>query len=130
MEIIKANLSILFVEDEPSIRAEFKEFLSLITHKEVYTAVDGLDGINKYKQYKPDIIYTDYDMPNMDGIEMITKLKEFDPSVKFCFVTASHHLEERASYMMQHLSPEALYFKPVDMMRMAKDLITIEKNTN
>jgi YesN/AraC family two-component response regulator len=119
-------MSILFVEDEPTIREEFSEFLQLLTTKNVYTAKDGLDGVDKYKQYKPDIIYTDYDMPNMDGIDMINKIKEFDPDVKFCFVTASHHLEERASYMMQHLEPQALYFKPVNMMKMAEDLIVIE----
>jgi CheY-like chemotaxis protein len=128
MEFEKANMSILFVEDEESIRNGFKDFLQLITTKEVYIAVDGADGIEKYKQFKPDIVYTDNEMPNIDGIDMIVELKKINPNLKFCFVTASHHIEERKTYKMQHLSPVALYFKPVDMMKMASDLIIIEKN--
>jgi CheY-like chemotaxis protein len=128
MEFEKVNMSILFVDDELSIREEFQEFLKLITTNEVYIAVDGLDGIEKYKQFKPDIVYTDNEMPNMNGIDMIVELKKINPNLKFCFVTASHHIEERTSYKMQNLLPMALYFKPVDMMYIVNDLKIIENN--
>ena len=129
MEFTKVDLSILFVDDELNIREEFANFLQLLTNKEIYTAVDGIDGIEKYKQFKPDIIYTDYDMPKLNGVEMIKHIKnKINNNIKFCFITASHHLEERTIYKMQHLLPEALYFKPVNMMKMADDLRIIENN--
>jgi CheY-like chemotaxis protein len=127
MGLIKTNLSILFVEDVENIRKEFSDFLQLITTKDVYTASNGLDGIEKYNKYKPDIIYTDFNMPNMNGIEMIVELKKQNPKLKFCFVTASHEIGEKTAYKIQNLKPIGIYFKPSDIMKIAKDLKQFEK---
>ena len=42
--------------------------------KEVYTAIDGYDGLEKYEIYLPNIIMTDLKMPNMNGFELIQEL--------------------------------------------------------
>ena len=44
--------------------------------KEVYVAIDGYDGLDKYENYLPDIIMTDLKMPNMGGFELIKELEK------------------------------------------------------
>ncbi len=81
------ELKVLCVEDSKFILKQLTVFLSKI-FKEVYSSSDGLDGMEKYKQYKPDIVFTDLTMPNMDGFEMIKKLREINPEVKIIIISA------------------------------------------
>lgn len=69
------NKTILVVEDERIIRENIASMLKFF-FKEVYTAIDGYDGLDKYENYLPDIIMTDLKMPNMDGFELIKELGE------------------------------------------------------
>lgn len=69
------NKTILLVEDEKIIRENIASMLKFF-FKEVYTAIDGYDGLDKYENYLPDIIMTDLKMPNMDGFELIKELEK------------------------------------------------------
>lgn len=65
---------ILVVEDEEILLTALKE--ELITGGyEVEGAVDGQDGLDKVKTFKPDLILLDLVMPKMDGMEMLQRLK-------------------------------------------------------
>lgn len=75
-----ASRKILLVDDE----LDFVEATKLILeHKsyEVVVAYDGVEGLKKAKTECPDLIILDVMMPEMDGYEVCTKLKE-DP--KYC----------------------------------------------
>ena len=69
------NKTILLVEDEKVIRENIASMLKFF-FKEVYVAIDGYDGLDKYENYLPDIIMTDLKMPNMDGFELIKELEK------------------------------------------------------
>ena len=69
------NKTILLVEDEKIIRENIASMLKFF-FKEVYVAIDGYDGLDKYENYLPDIIMTDLKMPNMDGFELIKELEK------------------------------------------------------
>ena len=69
------NKTILLVEDEKVIRENIASMLKFF-FKEVYTAIDGYDGLDKYENYLPDIIMTDLKMPNMGGFELIKELEK------------------------------------------------------
>lgn len=69
------NKTILLVEDEKIIRENIASMLKFF-FKEVYTAIDGYDGLDKYENYLPDIIMTDLKMPNMGGFELIKELEK------------------------------------------------------
>ena len=57
--------------------------------KEVYTANDGYDGVDKYENYLPDIVMTDLKMPNMGGFELISELKN-RKSTAFTIIVSAH----------------------------------------
>lgn len=65
---------VLVVEDEEILLAALKEELSGGGY-EVEGALDGVEGLEKTKSFKPDLILLDLVMPKMDGMEMLQKLK-------------------------------------------------------
>lgn len=72
-----AEKKILAVDDSVSIRTS----ISFVLKQEGYDiteAVDGVDGLAKAKADKFNLIITDINMPNMDGIEMIKQLRQTD----------------------------------------------------
>ena len=50
---------------------------------------DSMLALNSYKSNFYDLIILDIKMPKMDGFELYNKIKEKDPKVKICFLTAS-----------------------------------------
>ena len=70
---------ILVVEDEEILLTALKEELETAGY-EVFGAVDGQDGLDKVKSFKPDLILLDLVMPKMDGMQMLRKLKENNDS--------------------------------------------------
>jgi YesN/AraC family two-component response regulator len=68
------EIQVLYVEDEKETREELHEFLKRRVGK-IYPAKNGLEGLELYQQYKPDIIIADLFMPEIGGIEMVRKIK-------------------------------------------------------
>lgn len=69
---------ILLVEDNIELRTIYEQYLK---HRgyEVDVAVDGEDGLRKAKQFRPDLVFLDLMMPNMDGFRVL-KLLRHDPA--------------------------------------------------
>ena len=69
-----AEKKILAVDDSATIRTSISFVLKQEGY-EVVEAVDGVDGLAKAKADKFNLVITDINMPNMDGIEMIKQLR-------------------------------------------------------
>lgn len=70
-------MRIVVVEDEIKIMQGLVALINKNTnHTVVGEGKNGIDGIELVKRFKPDLVITDIKMPDMDGIEMITMLKE------------------------------------------------------
>lgn len=65
---------ILLVEDNVELRNLYELFLSEHGYK-IATAVDGEDGLNVAKEFKPDLIFLDVMMPKMDGFQALKHLR-------------------------------------------------------
>ncbi len=72
-----AGMSLLFVEDSRSLQALGHELLSKI-FDDIDIAGNGEEGLTLYQEKWHDIIITDINMPVMDGIEMLRRIKEID----------------------------------------------------
>ena len=76
---------ILVVDDEAQNRELLKDFLEE-KHFNVITANGGREAIEKIKE-KPDIVLLDIMMPDMNGLEVLDRIKEEDPSIEVIMVT-------------------------------------------
>ncbi len=86
---------ILIVDDNIELKDFIKDSLKL--HYQIIEAKDGMDGLQKAKEYFPDLIISDVMMPVMDGIEFCKRLKE-DINIShipFMMLTAKDALEAR-----------------------------------
>lgn len=83
-----ADIKLLLVEDDENLAyMEKSSFEDIIGGYEVKTAINGKDGLELWKHLQPDVIVSDIDMPIMDGIEMVKKIREIDGDTIILFTT-------------------------------------------
>lgn len=68
-------LSILVVDDQPFFRVLLTEILRNLGVRSVSVAVDGEDGLDAFDSVRPDVLITDWMMPNIDGIELTRRVR-------------------------------------------------------
>ena len=78
---------VLIVDDEVKIRKIFAKILSDEGYQ-ITSTENGLKGIQQLKQFKPQIVLLDQNMPGMNGIETLLQMKEMDPDVLVIIITA------------------------------------------
>jgi len=81
------NQKILYVDDEKYIRENAIDYLTLYCNH-VYGAKDGLEAFELYNMIRPDIIITDIKMPNLNGLELVRKIRTNDKNTKIIIATA------------------------------------------
>ncbi len=124
------NLNILYVEDNNAVRKSTAEIFLNFFNK-VDTAIDGQDGLNKYKAYLEneekyyDIIISDINMPNLDGVEMCEEIKSLHFEQAIIFITAFNE----PNYLHKAISLDANGFliKPMIFEKMKKVLYTVSQ---
>jgi DNA-binding response OmpR family regulator len=84
--------TILYIEDEPLIRQNALEYISRYC-KKVYEASDGMEGWQRYCEYQPDIIISDIQMPKLNGLDMVNKIRKDDKKTPIILVTAHTNTE-------------------------------------
>ena len=84
---------ILFVEDEEDLTLIVADTLRGEGY-EVVTAVDGEDGLEKFKTEAADIVVADVMMPKMDGFTMAKEIRKLSPTVPLLFLTAKSTIDD------------------------------------
>ena len=83
----KHKESILFIDNEESILQVVSEYF-LVKGYQVFTAINGAEGIKVITTHKIDCCFTDINMPVMDGIEFAKKLRSIDNTIPIIILTA------------------------------------------
>ncbi|PNV83102.1 MAG: DNA-binding response regulator [Sulfurimonas sp.] len=104
------DMSVLLAEDETELRETLTEYLQIFFNR-VYTASCGNEAYDIYKQKKPEIILTDINMPNLDGFDMIAKIRKNDKETKIIVMSAHSDQEKLLQAIKLHL--EAYLIKPI-----------------
>ena len=101
------NLKVIYVEDEDDMRIGTEIFLNKF-FTDVVVAIDGKDGLEKFKNKNFDIVFTDILMPKMSGLQMISNIKEINSEIFIVTLTASEVKKEEI------VAASDLYFrKPI-----------------
>ena len=124
------NLRVLYVEDNKEAR---ESTLGLLTNifNNITTAVNGEDGLEKFKEGDFELILTDINMPKMNGMEMIEKIRETDKDIPVLVISAYNE----SGYFIEtiRLGVEGYLLKPIDldqfldMIRKAVEKIYLKK---
>jgi len=107
----KLDITVLFVEDEDLLRAIYERILDKFISR-LYVASNGKEGLELYRQHKPDLIITDIMMPVMDGLEMVEKIRENDKNIRLVILSAYGEAE----YFMDaiKIGVNSFLLKPVE----------------
>jgi len=82
-------LSILLVDDEEGVCEIIQSVLEMrYPRAHIYCAADGRIGLDHFRTYLPDIVVTDLNMPEMDGIQLLTVIRATKPETGVIVVTA------------------------------------------
>ena len=82
------EMKILLVDDSRTMRNIWKKVVGTLKDSEIVEAGDGQEGLAAVKEQGPfDLILLDWNMPNMDGLTMLTKVRETDKKVVVIMVT-------------------------------------------
>ncbi|EPC04278.1 chemotaxis protein CheY [Litchfieldella anticariensis FP35 = DSM 16096] len=72
------NMSILVVDDFPTMRRIVRSLLKELGFTNVEEAEDGQDGLSKLKTGNFEFVVSDWNMPNLDGLEMLKQIRADD----------------------------------------------------
>ena len=113
-QIIQAR--VLVVDDDPILRTLIKHLASKFV-SEVRVAEDGVEGLEIWRQWRPNVTVTDIFMPRMDGLEMCTAIKAVDPDAQIIVITSDRDSDNLRRAL--DIGVERYIIKPVDMHLLA-----------
>jgi DNA-binding NtrC family response regulator len=121
--MVKVAEKVLIVEDEAHARNGLTELVASWGFR-AESAADGVEGLERMRQWAPGIVVTDLKMPRMDGMELLARIKELEQPVVVVMLTAQGSIESAVEAM--RMGAYDYLPKPVDPAR----LRTILQNAN
>ena len=115
--------SVLVVDDSAHSRILLLRLLQRSGLTKVDLAVNGADGIRRYKASKPDMVFLDAIMPEMDGLTALREIKRIDPEAIVVMITSLSEKEK----VLQFKEAGANYYllKPFENDKFDQTLLKI-----
>ncbi|MFT7005063.1 MAG: two-component system response regulator MprA, partial [Sulfurimonas sp.] len=110
-----SKIHVLIVEDDELTAYALRQSLGKYC-RQVDVAVDGMQGFEMFENNKPDIIISDINLPEMNGLEMINAIHEISPHTPVIIITSYNSTENISesikqgaySYLLKPISVEEL----------------------
>ncbi len=113
------TLKVLYVEDNEDAQ---KSMLTLLGNffEDIVVARDGLEGLEKFNSEPFHLVISDIRMPNMNGLEMIEKMKNIDPNVFVVVATAYKDTE----FLLESIAigVDGYLLKPINHKQLQKTI--------
>jgi DNA-binding NtrC family response regulator len=108
---VKRKKRVLVIDDEPAM-AEWLRVVFERAGYEVRAALDGTAGEDLFRTWRPDVVVTDMMLPDVDGLELVTRFKQINPDSEVLVVTGHGSIPKA----VDAIKAGATYFleKPVD----------------
>lgn len=111
------KFTLLLIDDHPMLRNGLKQLIALDDRLQVVAeAGNGVDGVALAQQHDPDLILLDLNMPGLNGLDTLTRLREVSLSGRVVVFSVSDDDEDVVSalkrgadgYLLKDMEPEAL----------------------
>ena len=111
---VDPNIKIVVADDSGTMRIMFKQILGRAGYTNLVMAVNGTDGIEKVKAEKPDLVISDWNMPQMDGMEFLQALRAMEEFKDLPFVMATAQSDKGQQMAIMEAGGNAHCPKPFD----------------
>ncbi|MDX9744259.1 MAG: response regulator transcription factor [Arcobacteraceae bacterium] len=110
--LVLKNKTVLFAEDDKIMKEQITEVLEML-FKKVFLAEDGEKAYELYLRSTPDIIISDIKMPNMNGLQLIEKIRQSDYETPVVLLTS--FTEQDMLVHAVNLSIDGYIIKPLEL---------------
>lgn len=119
---LPAALRILIADDHPTNRLLLRRQLDVLGYH-VDEAEDGLQALNLIRQQDYDLLITDLNMPNMDGMTLTKRVREFNQQMIIWGLTANAQADEKERCLAMGMN--LCLFKPIDLQQLKAALSSV-----
>ena len=111
------NFRFLVVDDSEFARRNLKNILTAVGGEAAGFATNGREAIDQYMKLRPDVVFMDITMPEMEGVEAVQTIMDRDASAKIVMVSSNGYQE----LIKEALDSGAKYFltKPIEPTQVA-----------
>ncbi len=117
---VNPNIKIVVADDSGTMRIMFKQILNKAGYENLVMAVNGADGIEKVKAEKPDLVISDWNMPQMDGLEFLQALRKMDEFKTLPFIMATAQSDKAQQITIMESGGNGHVPKPFDEAQISK----------
>lgn len=125
---MKDKITCIVIDDNKDIVDAFSEFLTLKGVKVVAKGYNGLDAVELYKKFKPDVVFLDHRMPEYDGLFALYNIRQINENAYVIMVSADHELHLNPNIMK--LKPTKIFTKPFQIDDIITTLESLSFSTN
>lgn len=118
-------MNILIVDDDEDILKSFEIGLEDYSYRTMLCN-NPLKAIELYKAHPFDLVISDIKMPEMDGLELLKRLKEIDPSARIVLITAFVELKNAVEAIRNQVY--SFMLKPVDIYEIIQIIEDIKED--
>ena len=121
------KVRVLVVDDSMFVAKQIGQILSSEGYEIIATAVDGKEGVDKYKDLYPnvDVVTMDITMPRMDGITALEQIMAFDKNARVVMISALGKEELVKKALL--LGAKNFIIKPLDRAKVLERLASVVK---
>ena len=87
------NLEICLLDDDVLCLNLYKQFLKQLGYSNIELFDNGLDCLERLPKMQPDVIFLDYNMEGLNGMEVLKRIKEFDKNIVVLFISGQEDIE-------------------------------------
>lgn len=116
------DIKIVVVEDEESMRRLIHAYLNKMGFKKVFVARDGNEALEKLKEITADLIISDWDMPGMNGIDLLRKVRMDAQYKKTPFLLLTAHRDQESVMEAMKEGVSNYIVKPFERATLEKKL--------
>lgn len=109
------SISLLIVEDCNHTLKSYSTILSMLCPEvTIHIACNGTTGLEVFKAHQPEIVITDYNMPELDGWQMADKIRAIKLDTKIIVITGDKEKLEQKDLVGKKVTIDHLIQKPID----------------
>ena len=119
--------SVLIVDDALSVRTSLLQLVQDAGFR-AESARDGIDAIDTLRTFKPDVVLTDLEMPNMNGVELTSHIRARDDLKSLPIIMITSRSQDKHRQMAKQAGVDAYFTKPyndVELLRTIRSSIAV-----
>lgn len=106
------SIDVLVVDDQPGVRYLLEVLIKGLGHN-TFGASNGLEAVASVQKFKPSLIFMDVQMPVMDGLQALGRIKKMYPQIEVVILTANYTQENITK--ASRLGAAKIIAKPFDV---------------